>query len=293
MSRALGFFFVLLAGIGFGFIGIFSRIAFRSGMTVGELLSWRFAFAALILWIFLFFYNRKLLMPTQRQIAISCALGVFGYAIFSTLYFKSIEGISVPLAALLLFTFPIYVNLGAHFLLKEKMRPREILSLVLACLGLAILLWGPVVVTSKVAVLYGLGSGLSYGIYVLVSGKYQQNINPLSSSVYVITSAGIALFAYHQPSIENLTTMTVTQLTCVAGLAIVSTIGPLTLFLAGLQRIPSGQASILVMIEPVVAALAAGFLLDENLSGFQMLGAAVILSALVLNALEKKPSTPK
>ncbi len=288
MNRALGLFYVLMAGVGFGFIGIFSRVAFRSGMTVGEILSWRFVIAASILWIGLLIFRPRLALPSWKQILISCGLGIGGYAVFSTLYFKSIEGISVPLAALLLFTFPIYVNLGAHFLLKEKMKGREILSLVLACLGLAILLWGPVVVTSKVAILAGLGSGLFYGIYVLVSGKYQQNIHPLSSSLYVITAAAVTLFAYHRPPVDQLLTMSLTQLSCVMGLAVFSTIAPLTFFLAGLQRIPSGQASILVMIEPVVAALAAGLILGENLSGFQMLGAVVILAALVLNALDQK-----
>jgi drug/metabolite transporter (DMT)-like permease len=287
MNRALGFFYVLLAGIGFGFIGIFSRIAFRSGMSVGELLTWRFACASLILWIALLFINPKLLKPNPKQILVSIALGMFGYAIFSTLYFKAIEGISVPLAALLLYTFPIFVNLVGHFFFSEKMTRLQSISLFLSCIGLGILLWGPIVVNSKIAVLYGLGSGITYAIYVLISGRVQKNIHPLSSSVYVITAATFGLFLFHQPNLHQVTQLTTTQLTCVVGLAIVSTIGPLTFFLAGLQRLPTGQASITAMIEPVVAAMAAGLILGENLTHFQMLGAGVILAALILNSLEK------
>jgi drug/metabolite transporter (DMT)-like permease len=63
---------------------------------------------------------------------------------------------------------------------------------------------------------------------------------------------------------------------------------PLTLFLAGLQRIPSGQASIISMVEPVVATLAAGVILGEHLSSNQMAGAILILAALVINATTKK-----
>ncbi|MGZ5279984.1 MAG: EamA/RhaT family transporter, partial [Pseudobdellovibrionaceae bacterium] len=62
MNRALGFFYVLLAGVGFGFLGIFGRIAFQSGMNVGELLTWRFTAAALLLWIGLFLFKPRLLL---------------------------------------------------------------------------------------------------------------------------------------------------------------------------------------------------------------------------------------
>lgn len=292
MNRALGFFFVLLAGIGFGFLGIFGRIAFQSGMTVGELLTFRFFTAAVLLWLGLFIFKRQLVVLSARQILISCALGIGGYAVFSTLYFKSIEGVSVPLAALLLFTFPLFVNLASHFVLKERMSRNQFFSLLLASLGLGILLWGPLVVSSNEAVFYGLGAAIVYAIYVVVSGKVQQNVPPLSSSLYVITAAGIALFLFHQPDLSRIAEFNVKQLTSIIGLAIVSTIGPLTFFLAGLQRLPSSQASIIVMVEPVVAAFAAGLILGEHLTNFQLVGAGIVLSALVLNALDQKKELP-
>ncbi len=288
MNRALGFLYVLLAGIGFGFLGIFGRIAFQNGLTVGELLTWRFTTAALILWIVLFFFKQRLLLLHPKQILISCCLGVGGYAVFSTLYFKSIEGVSVPLAALLLFTFPIFVNLAAHFILKQRMTRLQTISLALACVGLGILLWGPMFVNSKTAVLYGLGSAIVYAIYVVVSGQLQQNVKPISSSLYVITAAAIALFLYHRPNPEHILQFSTTQITCIVGLAVFSTIAPLTFFLAGLQRLPSSQASIIGMVEPVVAAIAAGAILGENLTSFQLIGAVIVIAALILNALEKR-----
>ena len=288
MSRSLGFFFVLLSGIGFGFLGIFGRFAFRSGLSVGELLTFRFTLAAALLWLGLLIFKPTLVRLSLRQILISIALGVFGYSVFSTLYFKAIEGISVPLAALLLFTFPIFVNLGAHFLLKEKLSGREVLSLLIATLGLAILLWGPLVVNSMMSVLFGLGSALTYSIYVLTSRRFQQKVAPLSSSLYVITSTAITLFFFHRPNFHKLLELNSQQILIVAGIATISTITPLTLFLAGLQRLPSSQASIIVMIEPVVAAVAAWWILNEALTKIQLLGAGLVLGALVLNSVGRR-----
>lgn len=286
MNQVIGFIFVLLAGIGFGFLGIYGRLAFQSGLNVGELLTFRFTLATIILLTGLLIFNPKLIKITFKQICISSALGIFGYAVFSTLYFKSIEGISVALAALLLFTFPIFVSLGAHFILKEKMPKRQILSLIIACIGLVILLWGPLVVNSLSSVVFALAAALAYSIYVLVSGKYQQKVAPLTSSLYVIASAGFALYVYHQPSFTKIPQLTGQQIYIILGIAVISTIGPLTLFLAGLQRLSSAKASIIVMIEPVVAALAAWILLGELLSGQQLFGAGLVMIALFLNALK-------
>lgn len=144
MQQFTGIICIILAGIGFGFLGIFGRLAFDSGISVGELLTFRFTFAGLILFLGLLSFKRSLLRLSRKQFLISLGLGAGGYAVFSTLYFKSIQGLSVSLAALLLFTFPIFVNLGSHFILKEKMSRKQLLSLVLACFGISILLWGPV-----------------------------------------------------------------------------------------------------------------------------------------------------
>lgn len=286
MQQALGFIYVLLAGIGFGFLGIFGRLAFQSGLNVGELLTFRFALAAFILSVSLLIYNPKLFKISLTQLGVSAGLGIFGYAVFSTLYFKSIEGISVALAALLLFTFPIFVSLGAHFILKEKMPRRQVISLILACAGLAVLLWGPLVVHSLSSVLFAISAALAYSVYVLVSGKFQRNVPPLTSSLYVTISAGVALFIFHQPNLARIPQLTTQQYFIILGIAVVSTIGPLTLFLAGLQKLSSAKASIIVMIEPVVAALAAWLLLGEQLTGQQSIGGGIVLFALFLNALK-------
>ena len=283
--QALGFIFVLLAGIGFGFLGIFGRLAFQSGLSVGELLTFRFTLAALLLAAGLAVYKPALLKLPLKQVLISAALGIFGYAVFSTLYFKSIEGISVPLAALLLFTFPLFVNLGSHFILKERMTRLQILSLLIACVGLGILLWGPLVVESFTAVIFGITAAVTYSIYVLVSGRVQKNVHPLSSSLYVIASSALALFCFHQPDFAKVTTLSTHQMLIIAGIALFSTIGPLALFLAGLQRLSSSKASIVVMIEPVVATAAACLLLNENLTATQLFGSLLVMISLAMTAV--------
>ena len=243
MTELIGFIYVLLAGIGFGFLGIFGRLAFQKGLTVGELLSWRFSLAAILLWGYLLLFKRKAIRLSTKQIFISAALGCFGYAVFSSFYFMAIQGISVSLAALLLFTFPLFVNLGSHFILKERMNQIQLLSLCLATSGMMILLWGPLFVHSMSSVFYALFAAVAYAIYVLISAKLQKGVQPISSSLYVISFAAIALIAFHQPSFAKLQTLGASEIGIILGLATVCTVAPLALFLAGLQRLSSAKGS--------------------------------------------------
>ncbi len=284
MKYFVGALQVLASGICFGFLGIFARLGQQQGLDVGELLALRFSLAALLLWLGLYLFQPKLIRLSVKQILISLSLGAFGYAVFSTFYFKAIEGISVPLAAMLLFTFPLFVNLGAHFVLKERMTKLQVACLILATLGLVLLLWGDFSVQKISAIFFGLGSGLTYSIYVLVSGRVQAQVAPLSSSLYVITATALVLDLYNQPNIIHVIGLGWKAWALVAGIAVVSTIAPLTLFLAGLQKMKSGKAAVIVMIEPVTAAVAANFLLNEILSPLQLAGGALVLIGVLLDA---------
>jgi drug/metabolite transporter (DMT)-like permease len=285
MKKWIGTIQVLAAGTGFGFLGIFGRWAFAEGFSVGELLFWRFVFASTILWITAINFRPSMILIRPSQILTSCILGLFGYAVFSNLYFMSIQGVSVGLAAMLLFTFPIFVSLGSHFVLREKMHRLQWLSLLGASVGLMILLWGDIAVRSLNAVIAGLGASIAYSIYVLVSGKVQRNVKPLSSSLYVMTTAAVGQYLFHRPDLSKVLHFSVYQYFLIAGIAVIGSIGPMTLFLAGLQKMKSSQASILVMIEPVVATVAAWLVLGETLSLRQLTGALIVLGSILLNSL--------
>lgn len=289
--RLRGILEVSIASVGFGFLGVFGKWAFSSGLSVGELLSYRFTLAALLLWIILLLFRPSWIRLSWKDTGIAAVLGVLGYAVFSTLYFKAVEGVSVTLAALLLYTYPFWVNVFSHFFTHEKISLKEALCLVGATLGLGLLLWGNIEVKNFWAVAAGLGAAITYAIYVLLSGRLQKNIRPLSSSLYVITFGALALSLYHSPHFENVQHLSSFQASCIFGIAIVCTILPLTLVLAGLQKLKSTEVALLTMIEPLTAAVMGAILFHDSLGVRQLLGAAIIIAALIANTLLKKPSS--
>jgi drug/metabolite transporter (DMT)-like permease len=282
---------ISVASVGFGFLGVFGKIAFEHGLSVGELLSYRFLLAGLLLWIFMLLLRPSWIALTRKQILIASALGVFGYGLFSTLYFWAIEGVSITLASLLLYTYPFWVNVFSHFFTQDKISRDEALCLLAGSAGLVMLLWGQIDVRNVLAIIAGLASGISYAIYVMVSGRYQKNVRPISSTLYVITAGALALILFHRPHLESIPQLTQVQLLCIAGLALVCTIMPLTLELSALQKVKSSVVALIMMIEPITAAILGALIFGERLSSLQLLGAVVVLGALTVNTIRAGKKT--
>lgn len=279
---------ISIASVGFGFLGIFAKWAFASGLSVGAFLTYRFTLAAILIWIFLLLFKPDWIRLSGKQTLIAALLGILGYAFFSTLYFQAIEGLSVTLAALLLYTYPFWVNLFSHFFTHDKISKKEALCLLGASAGLIFLLWGHVEIKNAWSIAAGLGSAISYAIYVLLSGRLQKNVRPISSALYVITFGALSLALFHRPDFSEVPHLTTVQATSILGIALICTILPLTLELAALQKLKSKEVALLMMIEPLTAALLGAWIFHESLSLRQLLGALLIAISLVLNTTSKE-----
>lgn len=283
---------ILLASFLFGFLGIFGKAAFATGITVGELLTFRFFLAACLLWAGVLLFRPKLARISRMQIALSLVMGILGYAVFATLYFTAVQGLSVALAALLLYTYPFWTGLIEHFL-GEPMPARRWACMAGAMLGLVLLLWGALDVRSWLAFIAGLGSAITYAAYIIVSSRYQKNVPSLASGLYVITGAAIALQAFHAPNWAAWEQYDRHQFLLVAGLAIVGTVFPLILVQAALQRLKSVEVSLLSMLEPITAAVMGWIIFSESLNPRQLAGLLLVLACLAVDAWKGHPTGPE
>lgn len=288
--KTLGVFQIVIASLGFAFLGTFSRLAREEGLSTGTLLTFRFSLATALLFIYFLLSNPLRLKLTRKDILISLALGLFGYTIFSTLYFSAMQSLSLALAALLLYTYPFWILVLRIF--QGRRPPRNEAALLAAALvGMGLLLWGPMQMTSTLGILSGIGSAISYSIFILASEKYQQKVPALAASWYVMLAASIGLWAIHSPLSHSVTELSQQAWLILLGISVVSTIFPLVLVLLSLQKIESSTVSLLSLTEPLAAIFLSSFLFSENLSSLQLIGAAIVMIALGLKTkLDPFPS---
>jgi drug/metabolite transporter (DMT)-like permease len=289
-SKAWGSIEIAVSGIAFGFLGVFGKLAFRNGLSVGELLSYRFLAATLIMAFGLAVFSPRRLKVSMRDLAVCAGLGIFGYAVFSTFYFNAIKGVSVAMASLLLYTYPVLVAIGARIAYKQKLTRAQLIALPLALGGLCVLLSGDLASSHRIdSIASGLAAAVCYAGYILVSSRYQNEIEPLTSGFYVMLFASVGLFAFHRPNPLRLLELHHNQIVdltfIIFAIAFICTVTPLVLFLSGLQKIGNTEASLLSTIEPVMAAVLGSVVLQETLSSHEWTGGVIVMTALVTTVL--------
>jgi drug/metabolite transporter (DMT)-like permease len=283
--RSSGTILCLASGAAFGAMAVFGKLAYGQGVTVGTLLSVRFALAAVLFWALVLARGGagevRALGP--RSLAVGLGLGAVGYALQSACYFAALQRIDASLLSLLLYTFPAMVAAAAIALGRERLDGRRLTALALALGGLVLVVAG-----AGTGALDPLGAGLAlaaavvYATYIMVSDGAVGRMSAPVLSALVCTGAAVSL-SLGSTVLGQLRPADVTAagwgwLGC---LAVVSTVGAIVLFFSGLRRVGPTTASILATVEPLVTVALAFLVFGERLGGVQLVGGALVLSAVL------------
>src|SRR5258708_7257141 len=129
----MGVALVIGSAVCFGTLGVFGKLAYRLGLTPRQLLGYRFALAALLLWLAAGVTGQGL--PPRRSLFGLAIMGGAGYVGQSASYFSALHYIPVSTTALLLYTFPVVVTLLAWLLFGERLGWTKIGAVGLAFIG--------------------------------------------------------------------------------------------------------------------------------------------------------------
>lgn len=280
--RSLGVFEILLSGFCFGFLGLFGKTAYEQRITSGEFLSFRFLVASGILFfIFLLFKPKMLLLAPQKILKCFC-LGIFGYAVFASCFFRALQGLSASLTVLLLYLYPVFVMLGEKILLRESWNIWKVFALLMQFLGLLLLVGANFSSFDLSSFLFGIGSAFFYALYILASSKWLKNISSWSSVFYIQLGAALVLSVVYLQNFSHSKAIFFHSYKVILATAIVGSILAMSFFLSGLQKLKSYEASILSTAEPITGVSLAVLFLGEKLHPLQICGALLILGAMVL-----------
>lgn len=289
---AVGASLVLAAAALWGTLGLFGKVLYRYGFTPFELASARASVGLLGLAAGALFRPGTLRVPL-RSLPFLAAYGIGGYALFETLYFMAVERTTIAVAAALLYTAPAFVVLLAAVFERERLTPAGLGALGLVLLGVFLvtgaaraLLAGQAALSPLAAAL-GLGSGLMYGAYTLMSKRAMRRFSPVTAVFWVFLFASLALALLAPP--WRVAARAPAALPILAAMGLGPTLGAFLLYLAGLRHLPATTASMLATVEPVVAAALGAAFLDERLGLDRLAGVLCIVAAALLLAWSERP----
>jgi drug/metabolite transporter (DMT)-like permease len=215
----------------------------------------------------------------SRRLWFWSAIAGLGVAGNFALYFVSIAQGSVVVAAMLMYCAPVFVYLVSFALKLEQPTPLKWAAIVIVMLGIALLTRIYDTDTAGVTALglaAGLLSGLSYAVFIFGFKYAAPHGSP--QAILVIAFALLAVILIWPGDADQTTTaLSTSSWPLFAAIGVLGAGLSFILYIVGLRHTAPAVASIVAMVEPVTASLFGVVVLNESLTGLQMLGITLIL----------------
>jgi len=285
----MGYLYVFCAGVLWGLLGPVSRVALQEGLGPVEIAFWRATIAAVFFGAHAALQRR--VRVAARDLPAVAGFGLVGVAFLYGAYFMAVQEGGAALAAVLLYTAPLWVAVLAAFFLHERMGARKVSALALALGGVAGIALasggeGGVRVTTA-ALAWGLASGWAYALYYLFGKRYFERYETSTVFLYALPVGALAMLPFVEFAPKSATSWA-----ALAFLALVPTYGAYLFYGAGLKRVEATRAATVATVEPVVAAVVAYFAWGERWSPSGYLFAGLVLAGVLLMVSERGPGAP-
>ncbi|NTV89369.1 MAG: EamA family transporter [Clostridiales bacterium] len=279
-------FFVILAAMLWGCISIFSRMLTSAGFSTIQIVAVRTLVAAAVLAVIVLVTDRKLFRIKIRDLWCFIGTGIVSLASFSWCYFTAMELDGVSIAAVLLYTSPVFVMIFSVVLFGEKFSVQKLLALVLTlagCVSVTGLLEGGGRGIGIYGILAGIGAGVGYALYSIFSRfAINRGYSSTTISLYTFIFAAIATVPLTEPGSLAELMLAPGAIIGAAGCGIICCILPYLLYTKGLEKVENSKAAIMATIEPVVASIIGLAAFGEGMTFQKLTGMLLIFTSVVI-----------
>ncbi len=285
---ATGFFYAALAAALWSVISPLSRLLYAMQITAMETAFWRavisscsFTLACLI--------GRRLRVPVKDALRMLVLGGAAGSMVCGGLQ-VSIAYSGGATAVVLLYTAPAWVAILARIIFKEAISPVRLTALVTALAGVILVSMSGGSSTagfSATGVFCGLLAGLGYASFFPITWYFTRRYSFQTIYAWAFCGTAIILLPLSLPHMADkpaeawglLVLSSVLSSTCAY-----------TALAMSLRYISQVQSAVIGNIEPVLGTLWVWLFFGENFTAIGWGGCALIMAAVFLLTLEKKPA---
>ena len=287
---------MISAALGFSLGGIVAKVLREANMDAFRLTQIRSTGAALILLTFAIIKGKDQLRAKRDELKDLILFGVVGVGAVTSFYFFAIKYLFVSVALIIEFTASIWIALYLKFVKKKHISPIMWLGIACAFSGLILVsqIWSSSSL-SPIGVLAALADAVALSYYFLTADRLTQTRSSLSLMTWGIGVAAIFWaiilpwwnfpFEYLTKSFSlegNLSGYSAPGWVLILWIIIIGTVIPYLLTVTGIRELSAGTSSVIGMIEPIFAGVIAWVLLNEALSGIQLIGCVVVLLGIYL-----------
>jgi drug/metabolite transporter (DMT)-like permease len=268
---------VALGGSFLGFSGILLRLSEVGSTATG---GWRLAIAALVFMPIAARTEGRTAM--SRSVPVLLLAGGF-FAVDIAFYYWSLQLTSIAHATLITNLAPVMTLIAGVLFFAEKLNALKLLGLAAALSGAFLMTGGRADVSGTLE-----GNGLAalsmigYALYLITVKHVRRSHGTLAIMAWSSLASAVCLFLVAGIAGETIFPTSVSGWAVVIAMGLVTHVMGQGLITFGMRETPVGLGSILLLVQPVVASIAAWVLFKEVLGALEILGAGLVLTGLVL-----------
>ncbi len=230
---------------------------------------------------------------TRRDLAAVGFLGFLGYYFSSFADFLGLQYVSAGIGRLILFMYPTIVVLLSAMFLRRRPARRELAALAITYCGVALVLSNTLSgqnTNLPLGVSLVFASAVSYAAYLVASSQVVQRLGSIRFTAYATTVASLLCIAQFL-LLRPLSALAVpAQVYALAiSMAIFSTVLPVFMTSEALKRIGANHVAMVGALGPVTTIFFGYVGLDEVMTPMQVVGAALVLTGVMLVTLKPAP----
>jgi DME family drug/metabolite transporter len=294
MKETRGYLLIAAASTLWGTMGILGKLAFDFGIDPVTLIALRLLISSLTILVPVTLFRRELFRIQRGDVPRLLVLGILGSALQRIAYFYAVDLTTATMAAILFYTYPIFVTIYSSLFLGEKVTLSTILAMILTFSGAALVVKAYEVAwlsASLFGVIFGVLSSITFAVYFLTTRKLRDRYTNWTLILYgdgigALTLAPIIIFSF-SPIVNYPQQLWLLILT----IAWFPSLLAYLLYSYALKYVEPSKGSVLSVIEPLSAAIFSATILRENFQALQIVGVALSLTGVIL--LFYKPKTKK
>jgi drug/metabolite transporter (DMT)-like permease len=275
---------VLTAAVMFTVSDVFAKLALQGGTDVLTLLAFRSVLGIGLVFIWLRVGESAIaLSPRAKWISL-------GLGLLLTLnllgVFKAIELVPVSIAILTYFVYPLLTGIIGAMTGVDRLTPIGAATAIVAFLGLALIIGANPADLAMVGLLAAIGGALCRTAMLLITRAALKGTDArlvtwytLWSSMAVFVGLSLVTWNWHWPHSAS-------GWVAFVGIGFTTTAAILTLYVST-QRIGPFRTALYMNLEPFMTAVLSAIVLGDRLTPLQVLGGAVMITALCVFQMRK------
>jgi len=284
-GEARGYLLIATASVLWGTLGIFAKLSFEYASNSETLIALRLVISFATLSAILILFDRNSLKIQKTDVTWFLIFGIFAVALQRISYFSAVHLTTATIAAMLFYTYPVFVTLLAYIVLREKIAKGELLAIALTFSGVALIVKvydSSSLNVNATGIVFGLASSLFFVLYFMMTKKLRNRYTSWTLTVYGDGIGALILTPIISFSFPQIIEFPSQLWLLIFVIAWVPSLLAYLLYSYAIKYVKASKGSIISVIEPLSATLFSTIFVGERLENLQLVGIVLVLAGVIL-----------